>query len=329
MRTLTICSIAAGILVSASALAEPIIGITGSTAGTNVVRFDSNSPGTVTTVGPLTGIVAGHSVRALDRRPANNTIYVLSTNTTTGFQLYTLNESTGALTPVGSGGTVSFTWPARVSMDFNPAADRIRVVGGGAQNLRLNPDTGALVQEDTALAYVAGDPNAAGNPPFPVGVAYDFNDTDPNTATTMYVYDFDNDALGRVGSVGGSPVSPNTGQITTIFTPPSFVTGDGGVGFDISSGGAAYLSYADITGGVVARKVDGETEGVAPELFSRINLTTGAITVIGTLPVDLLDFTVGTEVLPPANVPTANRFGLALLGLLIGVGGLIAVRRFS
>ena len=64
-------------------------------------------------------------------------------------------------------------------------------------------------------------------------------------------------------------------------------------------------------------------------MFSRINLTTGAITVIGTLPVDLLDFTVGIEVLPPANVPTANRFGLALLGLLIGVGGLIAVRRFS
>ncbi len=327
MRTLRLCSIAAALLVSIGASAEPVIGITGAAAGSNVVRFDTDSPGNVTTVGPLTGILAGHSVRAIDRRPANNTIYVLSTNASTGFQLYTLNEATGALTPVGSGGTVSFTWPVRVSMDFNPAADRLRVVASGAQNLRLNPNDGTLVAEDTALAYVAGDPNVQSNPPFPAGVAYDFNDNDPGTATTMYVWDFDNDALSRVGSIGGSPTSPNSGQMTTIFTPPSFITLDGGIGFDISSGGSAYLSFADGAGAGTSRS-DEVVEGAA-ELFARLNLTTGALTVLGTLPIDLLDFTVGVEVLPPANVPAVDRFGLALLGLLIGIGGLVAVRRYS
>jgi hypothetical protein len=325
MRSLKIRFVLAALLAPFAAGAEPIVGIT---SNGGVVRFDATNPAAVTTVGPMTGIVAGHTVRAIDRRPANDQIYVLSTNASNGFQLYTLNPLTGALTTVGSGGTVSFTWPARVSMDFNPAVDRIRVVTGGGQNLRLNPNDGALVAEDTALAYVAGDPNVGTNPPFPVGVAYDFNDNDPATSTTMYIWDFDIDALGRVGSVGGTPVSPNSGQVTTIFTQPSFISEDGGIGFDVSSSGIAYLSYLQASV-PTARSPDAQPSGViAPERFSRINLATGALTVVGTLPVDLLDFTAAG--LPPAQpVPTSGQTGTILLGLLLAIGGLLAVRRLT
>jgi hypothetical protein len=332
MRRLSTRFLAAALLLATGAQAEPIIGITGADAGANLVRFDARSPSVVTTIGPLTGIVAGHSVRAIDRRPANDTIYVLSTNASNGFQLYTLNPVNAALTPVGSGGTVSFTWPVRVSMDFNPAVDRLRVVTGTAQNLRLNPNDGTLVGEDVALAYVPGDPNAAANPPFPVGVAYDFNDNDPATSTTMYVYDFDTDAIGRVGSVGGSPVSPNSGQITTIFTPPDFITNDGGVGFDVSVTGNAYLSYAPIvetgiSGGRSPEAV--QPLGVVSERFARVNLATGALTVVGDLPVNLLDFTALTGLPQAQPVPALDRYGVLLLGALFVLAGLLAVRRLG
>jgi hypothetical protein len=186
-------------------------------------------------------------------------------------------------------------------MDFNPAADRIRVVAGGAQNLRLNPNTGALVAQDTNLAYVAGDPNAIGNPPFPVGVAYDFNDNDPSTATTMYVYDFDNDVLSRSGSIGGSPISPNTGEMTTIgaAVTSGFLTADGGVGMDVSISGTAYVSYAADTTFV--------------ETLGTINLGTGLVTPIGSFgsALDMLDISV---VVPePTMLSLAGIAGLALL----------------
>ena len=57
--------------------------------------------------------------------------------------------------------------------DFNPAADRIRVVSNTGQNLRLHPDTGAVVdgdatvegvQPDPSLRYAWGDVNARRRP---------------------------------------------------------------------------------------------------------------------------------------------------------------------
>ena len=119
--------------------------------GVNLVRFNSSAPGTVTTVGPFTGLVSGHTMRSIDFRPANGQLYGLSTNTAgSAAQIYTINLMTAACTPVGTGltlGTNAFTF---IEMDFNPVADRIRIVTAGNgtvgnNNFRANPDTGALV----------------------------------------------------------------------------------------------------------------------------------------------------------------------------------------
>ena len=48
-----------------------------------------------------------------------------------------------AFTPALSGTAFGF--------DFNPTVDRIRVVSDTGQNLRLNPDTGAVAAVDGAL----------------------------------------------------------------------------------------------------------------------------------------------------------------------------------
>ena len=56
----------------------------------------------------------------------------------------------------------------KFGVDFNPTADRLRVVSNTGLNLRLHRDTGAMVdgnraldgaQPNATLADVAGDPN--------------------------------------------------------------------------------------------------------------------------------------------------------------------------
>jgi hypothetical protein len=249
-------------------------------------------------IGNLSGILTNHSVRAIDFRPADGRLYALST-LNNSFQIYTVDLATAALTAVGAGGTVADNFPTRVSMDFNPAADRIRVVTGANDSYRFNPITGAFVAQDTDVAYVAGDPNFGSNPPQIVGVAYDRNDNEAGTPTTMFAYDFDLDVLVRVGSVNGTPDSPNTGFGNTIGGS-GIVAADGGVGFDISGAtGVGFLSWS--AGGV--------------ENFGSINLGTGAVTTIGAFNgLDVLDFSVSA-------IPEPGTLSL--------VGGLAALAAFS
>ena len=46
-------------------------------------------------------------------------------------------------------------------VDFNPAADRVRVVSNLGQNLRLHPDTGAQVDGETCAQGCSRTPTFA------------------------------------------------------------------------------------------------------------------------------------------------------------------------
>ncbi|MBL8765251.1 MAG: DUF4394 domain-containing protein [Phycisphaerae bacterium] len=292
--SLTAAALALG--ASPTAQAELVYGITGGSAGGSLVSFDSATPGTVTTVGSLSGVLSGHAVRAIDFRPATGQLYALSHNGAAG-QVYTVNLTSGALTTVGAGFSFAASPSSRISMDFNPVVDRIRIVTGDTQNLRVHPGTGALVLNDTALAYDAGDANA-GAPAFVVGAAYT-NNFAGATSTSLYAYDFNLDNLVTIGNIGGAPNSPNTGKMFSVGLS-GLVTSDGGVGMDISRTSAtAYLSYND--GG---------------ERFGTLNLATGAVTSVGAVPLDLLDISV--------VIPAPSTFGLAGV---VGLGALGRRRR--
>jgi hypothetical protein len=290
-------------LASASvANAELIYGITGAVSGVNLVSFDSATPGTVTTIGALSGANTGHSIRGIDFRPANGQLYAISTDTSgSNAQVYIVNLATGALTAQGPAFTLGTNTSLRVSMDFNPAADRLRIVTGGgtSNNFRWNPVTNAFVQQDGDLRYDAGDVNAAANPPFVVGVAYDRNDNDPLTGTTMYTWDFNLDVLSTTGNVNGTPNSPNTGLMFTVGGPATFLTNDGGVGFDVSVSGTAYFSYNDFS--------------TLQERFATLDLATGLPTLVGAFPsgLDVLDI---SAVVPEPT--TLGLIGVAAIGLL-------------
>lgn len=285
---------AASALIAGTAQAELIYGITVPTAGvSSLLSFDSATPGASTSIGAITGIVAGHTLRGIDFRPSNGQLYAISSSGTAA-QIYTVNLATGVATPVGAGVTLTGNTSTRISLDFNPVVDALRVVTGSGQNYRVNANTGSLIAQDT---------NISGSPLIS-GIAYT-NNFAGATQTTLYAYDFISDNLGTIGGINGVP-SPN-GGLFNIVGNSGLVTGDAGAGFDISGAtGMAYMSVDDFNG----------SAGFNAEFFS-INLVTGALTQIGgDDPFPVLDI----SVLPVAAVVPAPTTALLALAALAGLG---------
>ncbi|MBN8440135.1 MAG: DUF4394 domain-containing protein [Thauera sp.] len=187
----------------------------------DLVLVPAAAPGTILASVKLTGLEADEHILGIDYRIARGVMFAMGSSG----RIYTVAVDSGVLTPVGK---APFPYPlegSRFGFDFNPAADRIRIVSDSGQNLRAHPDTGALVdaapdepglQSDGALAYATGDTNA-GRPPRIVAAAYTYN-TQDEKLTTNFAIDADAATLVRQGSLEGVQpvVSPNTGQLTTV-----------------------------------------------------------------------------------------------------------------
>ncbi len=176
-----------------------------------LIRFNAGQPGRVLERKPLRGLRAGDRLVGIDYRVARGTLYGLSAN---GY-LYTIDTGSGEARPVGIGASLELrTQP--VGFDFNPVADRIRVVSGDGRNWRVHPDLGILVQEDAALRYADGDAAHAQRPAL-AAAGYSYNKTN-DKITTNYAIDIARGTLVRQGSFEGAQpvVSPNTGLLATV-----------------------------------------------------------------------------------------------------------------
>ncbi len=191
------------------------------TADHELVVFDASQPDRILERRPVNGLVAGDRLVGIDFRVAKGVLYALSH----AGRLYTLDISSGALNPVGSAPAALPLRGSAFGVDFNPAADRIRVVSSSGLNLRLHPDTGAVVdgdpaqpgvQPDPALRYAWGDVNA-GRAPDVVAAGYTYHPED-SKITTNYAIDRALGVLVMQGSrEGATPVvSPNTGHLRTV-----------------------------------------------------------------------------------------------------------------
>ncbi len=162
------------LLGAATAEAATLVALT---ADNQLVRLDSETrraaaPVRVTgTDGRLVGI---------DQRPANGMLYGL----TERGQIVTIDPASGRATQVARL-SETFESGGRAVVDFNPAADRLRVMGLSGTSLRVNVETGQAIR-DGSLKYANAD--LAGATPRITAGAYT-NSVAGTTATMLLTLD--------------------------------------------------------------------------------------------------------------------------------------------
>jgi len=221
-------------------------------ADTRLATINRNNAGDFQDIGALgTGT---ELVNGLDLRPETGDLYAYNQDFN---ELLILNTATGNASLVGGN---SSTILGDVSIEFNPVADNVRLITTFEDNVRLSSTTGAVVGTDTDLA--------------PAGTITDIaysNNTSNASVTTLYGIDAEFNELVRIGGVDGNP-SPNQGAVSIV--------GALGVNpevayFDIDSDGTAWMVDSDDQGA-----------GVFLNRLYRVNLNTGAATLVGTIPID-------------------------------------------
>lgn len=237
--------------------AETIYGLTNLQ---QLVSFDSSTR-TVTSTTSLSGFsLLGEILLSIDVRPATGQLYGYSNQN----NLYIIDPVTGGRSQVGST-LATVPQGAYKAIDFNPTVDRIRLLGSGSapNNLRIHPDTGALVMQDGNLTFQAGDANA-GDAPAVVNGAYT-NSRPGATTTTLYDLEAGNDVLATQNPA-------NNGTLQTVGSLGFNLTTSGGfTGFDISGAtGNAYLVGNNLVAG-----------GLTVNSLYQVNLTTGTASILG------------------------------------------------
>lgn len=109
------------------------------TASGRVISFNRTTPGTLATSLPVSGLAAGETLVGIDVRPADRAIYAVSSQG----RIFTLDAASGALTLKSTLSTPLAG--TQFGVDFNPVADRLRLVSNTGQNLRVDVSTGAAV----------------------------------------------------------------------------------------------------------------------------------------------------------------------------------------
>jgi hypothetical protein len=250
--------------------------------GTTLLRFNSASPSSITSVS-ISGVPTGEKIVGIDIRPATGQLYALSVNaaSNTG-SLLLLDPQLGTATPVGTPGQIAFVNAAGnpldlpdsgFGIDFNPTVDRLRVVTSSGLNFRINPITGAPVDSDPAIAGTNPDGNINVNGAAAAADATAYtNSFGGATVTTQYTLDAATNQL-SIQSPPNSGTQINRLPVTLNGAPLDFTNVNG---FDIPSGVQVGTANAPAQGrGFAALTVGGNTNLYA------IELSTGAATLLG------------------------------------------------
>lgn len=197
---------AATLLATAAATGAQAQTVAALVGGDTLVHVDAKARKAVKTVkitgaGPIVGI---------DVRPANGMLYGLAADGS----VVTIDPATGRAT-VKSKLEVMLPAGVMATVDFNPVADRLRVIGSNGMNLRANVDDGKVIR-DGDLKFAETDMHKGEKPNVTAGA---YTHSFKGTKTTT-LYDIDatiggllrqappNDgvlgAVGKLGAKGGS-----------------------------------------------------------------------------------------------------------------------------
>jgi hypothetical protein len=186
-----------------------------------LINVDPRMPSKVKSSVQVTGLMANDKIIGIDFRVAYGDMYALADSG----RIYVIDFQTGEAKLVPNSQPVEYMATGPYGFDFNPAADKLRVVGNKNGNLRLHPETGAIVdfnkadagtQIDPKLAYAEGD-QYEGHLPDIVAAGYTYNPND-SKLTTNYAIDRRNGMLVMQGTKEGvtPAVSPNLGVLYSV-----------------------------------------------------------------------------------------------------------------
>ena len=197
------------------ALALPAYGVT---INGELIAFDTDAPATVT-IQPITGLLPGEEIVAIDMVVTNGRLYALSDQG----RLYTLNPASGAALQIGAGTIGLALNGARFGLDYDPVVEVLRVTSNTGQNFRIDYTTGLAIDGAPAPG-IQGDTNFSPGLPQVAGAAHtnNFNGTG---FTRLYVIDSAADSLKFTET-------PNAGVLTNV----------GPLGFDVGSATPASTS---------------------------------------------------------------------------------------
>lgn len=216
----------------------------GLTADNRLVAFDPASPNRIRETIAVTGLAGSEVLRGIDFRPADGKLY----GVTNAGRLYTIDADSGAATrvatlaadPADSSAPFNGLDGTITSVDFNPVADRLRVITSTGQNLRIvvADATSNGVTVRAGQTTTDGTINRAGVAPSVVASAYS-NNFAGGATTALYNIEQNADQLTQ-------QTPPNEG--TLVDRGPLGVDVTGSAGFDIA-GGANGLALAALRAG--------------------------------------------------------------------------------
>lgn len=224
-----------------------------------LVRFSAADPSKLETVGTVSALGTGESIVGIDFRPTGPTTGDLHAVTSTGRSLILDPETAMAtvIQPIAGDGTE--LTGNRIGVDFNPAANALRIIGDDGKNLRV--PTAALTNPAPAMAVNTLVDGVMGYQQGVTAAAYT-NAEVGLEGTVLYVIDTENDVLYTQNA--------NLGPLTLVG--PLGVDASGVNGYDI------YYSEADMANEHYAALTVGAESG----LYS-IDPATGAATLLGAL----------------------------------------------
>jgi Domain of unknown function (DUF4394) len=185
-------------LVSNNKYDGPRLRAIGLTADQRLVSFKVTEPDEIRGIGKVNGLQGDTRLIGIDYRVQDSKLYGVGE----AGGVYTLSVNDAKATKV-SQLTVALSGTS-FGVDFNPAADRLRIVSDNGQNLRHNVNAGGVTVADTALTIPPATTTVNGV----TAVAYTNNDLNADTATALYDIDTMLDQVALQAPANSGQLSP-------------------------------------------------------------------------------------------------------------------------
>ncbi|MBB4751167.1 DUF4394 domain-containing protein [Actinoplanes lobatus] len=254
---------------SGSAAATPGLQAYGiSQNGTRMLAFKTNTPEQQDWVRRITGLVGDTSVIGIDMRVQDNTLYAVGNLG----GIYTIGIPSTIATKVSQ--LQETLYGTRFGVDFNPAADRLRVISDNGQNLRHNLGDHTTIADTTLTT-----PPMTGPAKGVTAAAYTNNDLDATTNTTLFDINTTSDQV-VIQSPANQGFLVATGNLGVDAAPDA--------GFDI---------FSDLSNGktVSSTAFAVLTPASGYQTLYTVDLLTGAASMVGEFALDVSDIAVALD----------------------------------